>query len=380
MPATTIPVRILMNGVTGRMGGTQHLQRSIISLASDGGVRLGDGRIVVPVPILAGRDASKLESLASKLGIEDWTTDIGAALASPDVDIVFDAAMTQHRPELLERAIREGKHVYCEKPIALDSTQAFALADLAEQRGVKNGVVQDKLWLPGLEHLKRLIDEGRLGRILSAKIDFGYWVFDGIERPAQRPSWNYRVQDGGGIIFDMMPHWYYLISNLLAPPRRLVFHAAIQLPERADEMGSRYQTTAEDAAFGIVLLDNGITVQVANSWCTRVRRDDLNIIQVDGTLGSAVAGLNDVWFQAAADTPTLVWNPDRRQDNDYYSDWQHQVAATAGENAFRAQWRLFIKHVFDDGEFPWSLRSGARGVCFAEKARKSWQQGCWVDL
>ncbi len=109
---------IIMHGVTGRMGMNQHLIRSIVAIRKQGGVTLANGSKVMPDPILIGRNAEKMQALAASQGIERWGTDLDAALANPNDTVFFDAGTTQMRPALLAKAIRAGKHVYCEKPIA----------------------------------------------------------------------------------------------------------------------------------------------------------------------------------------------------------------------------------------------------------------------
>jgi predicted dehydrogenase len=210
----THSVGIIMNGVTGRMGMNQHLMRSIAAIRAQGGVRISDKEFIMPEPILVGRNAEKLEGVAAQAGITRWTTDLDKTLADPQYTIYFDAQTTNMRVESVKKAIRAGKHVYCEKPTALTTADAYDLYVQAEKRGVKHGVVQDKLWLPGILKLRDLIDTGFFGKILSVRGEFGYWVFEGHGIPPQRPSWNYRKEDGGGIIWDMLCHWRYVLDNL----------------------------------------------------------------------------------------------------------------------------------------------------------------------
>ncbi|MCF8467017.1 MAG: Gfo/Idh/MocA family oxidoreductase [Sneathiella sp.] len=373
-------IGIIMHGVTGRMGMNQHLVRSILAIRAENGMLLPNGDRLMPDPILVGRNAAKVEYLAKEYGVSRWTTDLEEALANPDDIIFFDAGSTQMRAELLKKAIAAGKHVYCEKPIADNLEVALDLARTAEASGVKNGAVQDKLWLPGLLKLKQAIDNGFLGRILDVRIDFGYWVFEGDWTPAQRPSWNYRKEDGGGVILDMMCHWRYVIDNLFGDVNSLVCRGAIHIPERWDENGDRYDATADDAAYAIVELKNGAVVQIASSWCTRVRRDDLVTFHVNGTLGSAVAGLTDCRIQPREATPKPVWNPDQKQVMNFFDDWQTIPDREPFDNAFKAQWELFLKHVVLDTPFRWTLREAAKGVQFAELALKSWEEKRFIDV
>ncbi len=371
---------IVMHGVTGRMGMNQHLIRSVLAIRDQGGVALADGTRVVPDPILVSRNADKVRQLAEKHGVERWTTDLDAALGNADDRLFFDAALTPMRAELVEKAVQAGKDVYCEKPSADTLAAALRIARLAKDAGVKHGVVQDKLFLPGIIKLRKLRESGFFGRILSVRGDFGYWVFEGDREPAQRPSWNYRKQDGGGIILDMLCHWRYVLDHTIAPVRAVSCLGANHIAERWDEDGTRYRADADDAAYATLELEGGIVAQINSSWCTRVRRDDLVTFQVDGTEGSAVAGLTRCLTQARADTPRPVWNPDQPQTMDFFDQWQ--VVPDDGEypNAFWAQWEMFIRHMFEDAPFPYDLLAGARGVQLAEAGLESWRQRRWVDL
>jgi predicted dehydrogenase len=377
---TTQSLGIIMNGVTGRMGMNQHLIRSILAIRDQGGVRLSNGDRVMPDPILVGRNAGKLKELAETYQVERWTTDLDAALANQDDRIFFDAASTQLRCDLLRKAIEAGKHVYCEKPIAENLADALDIARTAEKAGVKNGAVQDKLWLPGLLKLQQLNDSGFFGRILSVNLDFGYWVFEGDTVPAQRPSWNYRKEDGGGMILDMMCHWRYVIDNLFGEPTSLVCLGKTHIPERWDENGNAYKATADDACYATVELANDAIVHIKSSWNTRVRRDDLVTFHVDGTHGSAVAGLTDCHIQPREATPKPVWNPDQKQTLDFFGDWQKVPEREPTENAFKRQWEMFIRHVVEDTPFRWTLREAAKGVQFAELALQSSAERRWLDV
>ena len=377
-------VGIVMNGVTGRMGTNQHLVRSINAIRAQGGVALDAGTRIVPDPILVGRNADKVRALAEANGVARWTTDLDAALADPADTVYFDAASTGLRAGLIRQAIAAGKHVYTEKPVATNVADALDLYRRAEAAGVKHGVVQDKLWLPGLLKLRRLIDSGFFGRILSVRGEFGYWVFEGDWQPAQRPSWNYRKEDDGGIIVDMLCHWRYVLDNLFGSVKSVSCLGATHIPRRWDENGNAYAATADDAAYATFELDGGadspIVAQINSSWCTRVRRDDLVTFHVDGTLGSAVAGLTDCVIQPRAATPKPVWNPDVPKSIDFLSTWQDVPANVAYDNAFKAQWELFLKHVVAGGPFRWNLLEGAKGVQLAELGIASWRERRWVDV
>jgi len=373
-------IGILMHGVTGRMGMNQHLIRSILEIRKQGGVALRDGTRLMPDPILLGRDAGKLEQLAKAHGLERWSTDIDAALGNESDTIFFDAATTQMRPALLQRAIAAGKHIYCEKPVATNVEEALDLYRAARQAGVKHGVVQDKLWLPGLLKLKMLRDSGFFGRMLSVRGEFGYWVFEGDWQPAQRPSWNYRSEEGGGIILDMLCHWRYVLDNLFGTVKAVSCLGATHIPARWDEQGREYQATADDAAYATFELENGVVAQFNSSWTTRVRRDDLLTLHVDGTHGSAVAGLRRCFTQARVNTPKPVWNPDIAQPIDFQQSWQEVPDNAAPENAFKVEWELFLKHVAGEGDFPWDLMEGAKGVQLAELGLRSWAERRWLDV
>jgi len=362
------------------MGMNQHLVRSILGIRSEGGVQLSNGDIVELDPILVGRNAAKIESLARQHGIERHTDDLDSALANVGDSLFFDAGPTSMRAELVGKAIDAGKHIYCEKPVAQSLDVALKLVHKAERAGIKHGVVHDKLYLPGLVKMKALIDDGFFGDILSVRVEFGYWVFRGDDQPAQRPSWNYRRQDGGGIILDMLCHWRYVLDNMFAPVRAVSCLGATHIPRRWDEDGNPYTATAEDAAYATLELEGGIVAQINSSWCTRVNREDLVTFQVDGTLGSAVAGLFDCKTQSLQETPRPVWNPDEPQAVDFRAGWSNVPSEKDYVNGFKAQWQEFIRHVVDDAPYAYTLRAGARGVQLAELGLQSWRERRWLDV
>jgi len=377
---TDIRIGIIMNGVTGRMGTNQHLVRSINAIRAQGGVALGDGRRIVPDPILVGRNKAKIEALARTHGVARWTTDLDAALANRDDTVYFDSASTGLRASLIRKAIDAGKHIYTEKPVATTVADSLDLYRRAERASVRHGVVQDKLWLPGLAKLRTLIDSGFFGRILSVRGEFGYWVFEGDWQEAQRPSWNYRKEDDGGIIVDMLCHWRYVLDNLFGNVERVMCIGATHIPARVDERGERYAATADDAAYATFELAGGVIAQINSSWCTRVRRDDLATFHVDGTLGSAVAGLSECHLQPRAATPKPVWNPDVPQTIDFYGTWQKMPTNRVYDNAFKAEWELFLRHVVEGGTFRWNLLEGAKGVQLAELGLRSWAERRMLDV
>ncbi|MEN9937320.1 MAG: hypothetical protein RLZZ387_3899 [Chloroflexota bacterium] len=373
-------VGIIMNGVTGRMGTNQHLMRSLVAIRAQGGVPLASGDTLMPDPVLVGRDPRKLEALAARAGVSRWSTDLDACLASTEDTVYFDAQTTTRRAACVRQAIDAGKHIFCEKPVADSLDDAMDLARRAARAGVKVGVVQDKLFLPGLLKLKRLIDGGFFGRILAVRGEFGYWVFEGDWQPAQRPSWNYRAEDGGGIIVDMLCHWRYVLDGLFGPVRSVMCLGATHIPERVDEQGRPYPATADDAAYATFELAGGVIAQINSSWCTRVYRDELFVLQVDGTHGSAVAGLRECRIQHRAATPRPVWNPDVPNPIDFRAGWQDVPDNQTFDNGFKAQWEQFLRHVAGEAPFPWDFLAGARGVQLAELGIRSWQERRWMDV
>ncbi len=371
-----------MNGVTGRMGTNQHLIRSILAIRDQGGIKVSDDEVIQVDPILTGRNENKLKKLAETHQVTRYSTDLDAALADDHNQIFFDASTTLLRPGFIEKAAAAGKAIYCEKPTATSLDEAIRLGQLCRDAGVKNGAVQDKLWLPGLRKLQMLIQQGFFGQILSVRGEFGYWVFTGEhdDQPPQRPSWNYREEDGGGIIIDMLCHWRYVVDNIFGNIKSVSCLGATHIPQRHDENGKTYAATADDACYATFELENGIIAQFNSSWDVRVRRDDLFTMQVDGTLGSAVVGLRDCKIQALASTPKPIWNPDVDQPIDFYEGWQEVPDSTTYDNAFKIQWELFLRHVVLDEPFRWDLMEAAKGVQLAEAGLESWKERRWIDL
>lgn len=369
-----------MNGVTGRMGYRQHLLRSVLAIREQGGLDLAGGDTLWPEPVLVGRREHALEDIARRHGLTEWSTDLDTVLADDSVEIYFDAQVTSARVESVKKAIAAGKHIYIEKPTATDLEGALDLARLADRAGVKHGVVQDKIFLPGLLKLKRLIDGGFFGRILSIRGEFGYWVFEGDWQEAQRPSWNYRAQDGGGITVDMFPHWEYVLHDLFGRVTAVQAHVTTHIPQRVDERGRTYEATADDAAYGIFQLEGGAVAQINSSWAVRVNRDELVEFQVDGTHGSAVAGLRNCRAQHRSTTPKPVWNPDLPATYAFREQWQEVPDNTEFDNGFKAEWELFLRHVALDEPFAWDLLAGARGVQLAELGLRSHAEGRRLDV
>jgi predicted dehydrogenase len=373
-------IGIILNGVTGRMGQNQHLIRSILAIRKQGGVKLDDGDVLMPDPMLVGRSAEKLEAMAAAHGLERWSTNLERCLSDPADEIYFDSGATGLRAQNMMQAIEAGKHVYCEKPLSTTLASALALAHAAQKAGVKHGVVQDKLFLPGIRKMRRLVETGFFGRILSVRGEFGYWVFEGPSPMPQRPSWNYRKEQDGGVILDMFCHWRYLLDHTFAAVEAVSCTGATHIPERVDEDGQAYACTAEDAAYGSFVLEGGIFAQISSSWATRVYRDELLSLQVDGTEASAVAGLRECRVQSRPETPRPVWNPDLPNPFDFRSGWSVVPDDAECENAFKVQWEMFLRHVAGDAPFPHDFLDGARGVQLAELATESWRERRWLDV
>jgi predicted dehydrogenase len=368
-------MNVALNGVTGRMGYRQHLVRSLLSIREQGGVLLPDGTAVYPEPILVGRSEERLRAIAERHGLDRWSANLDEVLSDPAVDVYFDTQVTSAREQSLAKAIAAGKHVYTEKPVAASLTGALRLASAARDAGITNGVVQDKLFLPGMIKLRRLVKAGFFGRILSARLEFGYWVFEGDLIASQRPSWNYRKEDGGGIVLDMFPHWQYLLEDLLGPVTALYARRATHVPRRWDESGAPYEVTADDAAYAVLEFESGAFASVNSSWAVRVNRRELVELQVDGTLGSAVAGLRNCTVQHRVSTPMPVWNPDLPDPIDYLAQWTDVPDNELFDNGFKAQWELFLAAVAEGRPFRWDLTEGAKGVQLAELALRSDAEG-----
>jgi predicted dehydrogenase len=369
---------IVFNGATGELAGRQHLP-ALLALRREGGLLLSNGDRVIPDPILVGRSAERLERVSRETGLERWTTDLDAALASPGDTLFFDAAASGPRFSTVQRAIAAGKHIYCEKPIAGDLEQALALVAAAKKAGVKNGTVQDKLFLPGFAALQNIRRSGFFGRILEVRIEMGRWVFDGDVHPGQRPSWNYRKKDGGGLILDMFPHWRYMLDHLAGQVTGVNATTRTHIPRRRDESGRPYEVDVEDSVFAHVELEGGVIASVNNSWCTRVRREVSIQVQIDGTKGSAVAGPFDCWTQSEAQTPTTPIAAALPTAANFFDDWT-RVPTTAAVNSYRAGWELFIRHIEEDAPFPYPLLEGAKGLQLAELAYRSSRERRWIAV
>ncbi|MBB5803746.1 putative dehydrogenase [Saccharothrix ecbatanensis] len=371
---------IALNGVTGRMGYRQHLVRSILAIRDEGGLALPDGRRVQVEPVLLGRNEAKLRDIAERHDVKRWSTDLDAVLADDEVSVYFDAQITATREKALTAAIDAGKHIYTEKPTATTVEGALALARRAQEAGIVAGVVHDKLYLPGLLKLRRLVESGFFGQVLSVRGEFGYWVFEGDLQPAQRPSWNYRAEDGGGIAVDMLCHWNYVLENLFGKVRGVSAKAVTHVPRRWDESGAPYDATADDATYATFELDGGIVAQINSSWCVRVHRDELVEFQVDGTEGSAVAGLRRCVAQHRSNTPKPVWNPDLAVPEDFRAGWSEIPDNADFDNGFKVQWEEYLRDVLAGRPHVHDLMSGARGINLAELGLESSAQRRWVEV
>lgn len=377
-------LRIAMNGITGRMGYRQHLLRSILPIRDQGGITLADGSKVTVEPILVGRNADKVRELANKHNVEQWTTDLDSVINDPTVDIIFDASMTSLRAETLKKAMLVGKHIFTEKPTAETLEEAVELAQIAQDRGLTAGVVHDKLYLPGLVKLRRLVEEGFFGRILSLRGEFGYWVFEGDHQQAQRPSWNYRREDGGSMTTDMFCHWNYVLEGIIGSVKSVTSKATTHIPVRWDEQDREYIATADDAAYGVFELEtpdgDPVVAQINSSWAVRVYRDELVEFQLDGTHGSAVAGLNKCVAQQRAHTPMPVWNPDLPVTESYRDQWLEVPSNAELDNGFKLQWEEFLSDVIAGRDHRFGLLSAARGVQLAELGLQSSAERRTIDI
>jgi len=375
----TRAIGIVIDGATGRLGSTQHL-RSLMAIRSEGGLAISNGDRLLPQPVLLGRNAEKLAGLAAANGGLKWSTDRDACLADGEIAIYFDAGATGGRAARAAAALAAGKHIYVEKPLAETLADALDLARRAEHARLKAGVVQDKLFLPGLVKLRKLYEAQFFGRILSIRLDFGWWVFDGTPYPAQRPSWNYRKATGGGLILDMFAHWRYIFDRLLGEIKVVSCRHMTALPERRDESGNQYAVDVEDTAFAVFELAGGVLAQVSSSWANRVKRDDLLQIQVDGSLGSAVCGLHRCFVQPLVATPKPFFDPERPQPMVFDEQWQEMPDIEPIRNGYRAGWELFLRHVAEDAPFPSVLLEGAKSVQLAEACHQSHRERRWVEL
>jgi predicted dehydrogenase len=372
-------VGIIVNGATGRIASTQHLANALLPIRAEGGLAVGDDR-VMPRLLLAGRDEKRLAELARGNGIDRWTTNLDAALSDPGYSVFFDAATVQRVPAL-SKAVAAGKHIYSEKPVALSVADGMSLLAAARARNLKHGAVEDKIFLPGLQKLAQLADKKFFGRVTGFRLDFGWWVFEGFERKSQRPSWNYQRSGAGGLTMDMYPHWRYVIESILGPIRRIVAATATSIPQRADEIGTRYDVDVDDTSLTLAELANGAIGTIVCSWATRVRRDDLMTFQIDGTGGSAIAGLHRCWAQSAGDTPDVRHiNPMVDINFDYRRDWKEVSGPVDSTNPYRIGWERFLRHIASGEPLVSDLSAGVRDVKLVEACYRSAAEGRWIVL
>jgi predicted dehydrogenase len=371
-------IGVIINGATGRMGTTQHMG-NLLAIAAEGGLKLGNGDRLIPELLLVGRDAGRLTKLAAAHGNPRWTTNLDEALAGPE-QIFMDCAATGDRPKRVRQAIAAGKHIFIEKPTAPTVDEAMELARLADRAGLKHGVIQDKLFLPGFAKLLAVSKSGFFGRILSVKIDAGSWIFDGTEQECQRPSWNYRKSEGGGLALDMMAHWRYMIDRLVAPVTGVCALMTTAIPARVDEAGRSYSVDAEDTNYALLKMQGGAVGMITNSWATRPRRDDTMVVQIDGTEGSAVAGRFRCFTQSAANTPEAFTMAARPGGVDLMAHWKEAPDAPGNKNPFRQCWEAFLRHVGEDGPYLPTLVEGAKAVQLADLAYRSVAEQRWMAV
>ena len=371
-------IGVIINGATGRMGTTQHMA-NLLAIAAEGGLPLRNGDRLVPDLMLVGRDADRLGALAAAHGGLRWTTNLAEALAGPD-NIFMDCAATGDRPARVRQAIAAGKHIHIEKPTAPTVDEAMELARLAHRARVKHGVIQDKLFLPGFAKLLFVKNAGFFGRLLSIKIDAGSWVFDGTTQECQRPSWNYKRAEGGGIALDMMAHWRYMIDRLAAPVTGVSALMSTAIPQRVDERGQPYTVDVEDTSHALLKLAGGAVGVITNSWATRVRRDDTMVVQIDGTAGSAVAGRMRCFTQSAVNTPEAFFGGGRPANMDFLAQWQEVPDTLPVKNPFRHCWEAFLRHVGEDAPYVPTLVEGAKAVQLADLAYRSVAEGRWMPV
>jgi predicted dehydrogenase len=371
---------IIMHGATSRIGTTQHLLNSLVPIRQEGGLPLSNGDRLMPDPILVGRTAPKLQALAERLGLTRWTTDLDAALSDPADELFFECAYGGGRVELARRALAAGKHIYLEKPVAESLAEVVALRADAERAGRRHAVMQDKIHLPGLVKLKTVLDLGALGRLLSMKLEFGWWVFDGEVIPSQRTSWNYRKATGGGLVLDMFPHWRYVIDHLFGAPSALTCHMRTAQPKRWDERRRPYEVDVEDEARATLEFPGGMVGEIFSSWATRIRRDDMLVIKVDGTAGSAACTLHQCWTQGLANTPKPLFPVNAPQPMDFLGQWTEVPEMVPFKNSYRLAWEEFLRHVAGDGPNTASLTQAARGLQLIEACHESHRARRWVEL
>ena len=373
---------IIMHGVTGRMGYNQHLVRSICAIRDAGRRRAcerrpRDARSDPGRPQRGEARRDRRSGTASRA----TTTDLDAALANTDDTVFFDAGSTQMRADLLSKAIDAGKDVYCEKPIADTLADAIKVAKLARSRGIKNGVVQDKLFLPGLRKMKLLKDAGFFGRMLSVRGEFGYWVFEGDLQPIQRPSWNYRKADGGGIILDMLCHWRYVLDNLFGEVKAVSCLGVTHIPRAHRRSGQALHGRCRRCRLCDV-----------RARGRRDRADQLVLVRarearrsrhLPGRRHARLGGRRPhaLLHPASREHAASGLESGRAADDEL----QRAVGGSAGhqayDNGFKLQWEDFIRHVVRGSALDVrSARKASRACSSPSSGCKSWAERRWLDV
>jgi predicted dehydrogenase len=376
----TRTIGIVMEGATARIAREMHLTRTLLPIRREGGLLLANGDRLMPEPLLLGRNAEKLAAQAAEMGGLKWSTDTAACLADKSLQIYFDSSLTGGRVARAKAAIAAGKHIYLEKPVASSCADALDLARIATRAGLKNGVVQDKLGLPGFDKLVKLKQSGFFGRILSARLDFGWWVFDGITLTAQRPSWNYKKAEGGGLLSDMFPHWRYITEGLMGPITSVSARLATRQSKRIDEDGKPYDVDVEDEVFADFEHAGGAITRVTSSWATRVRGDDMITMRIDGSDGSATAGLHRCFMQPAGATPRPLFDIDKPRPYDLNDGWLEVPQVWPVHNGYRQGWEMFLRHVVEDKPTTAPLLQGAKHLQLADACAQSARERRWIDL
>lgn len=373
------PLGIIINGATSGIVNRQHLGQALGPIIEEGGLRVGD-RTIMPKPLLVGRNEDRLKQVAERFGLDSWSTDLDEALTRDGYPVFFDAGVTGHRPRVLRAAIEAGKHVYSEKPVAMEIAEGKEVASLAAERGVKLGVVEDKLFMPGLTRLRLVRESGFLGRIVNFRLNFGYWIFSHPDGPLQRPSWNYKKSEGGGLLLDMYPHWRYVVEGIVGPIKRVVSAAWTAIPERLGEDGKPYSVDTDDSNATLIELESGAFGTITSTWATRAKGDDLVTFHVDGTEGSAVAGIHRCNVQALSQTPTVRFDPNTDHNRDYHADWSPAPHDPPFTNGYRMGWEAFIRHVVNDEPIAADINAGLRDVALAKACQASLKEERWVPM
>ena len=283
---------------------------------------------------------------------------------TPSFPILFDAAATKQRVSTLTKAIAAGKHIYSEKPVALSVADGMALLTAARARNLKHGAVEDKIFLPGLQKLSA----ARRAEILRPRHRLSpRFRLVGVRRiRAQKPAAKLELPAKR----CRRSHHGYVSALALRRSKAFsarsvgLWHAtATAIPQRADESGTRYDVDVDDTSLTLAELENGAVGTIACSWATRVRRDDLLTFQIDGTSGSAVAGLHRCWAQSAGDTPEVRHiNPMVDIGFDYRRDWKEVPGLAAYANPYRVGWDRFLKHIVTGEPLASDLSAGIRDV------------------